>query len=83
MVVAVRRNQHYARAHTTQSSYARELDVLQGFLLFEDPRLPAAVAILHGAENDSRHLQARVAQTLTDCASSQVRLDPRSKHKAY
>ncbi len=51
-------------------AHVRELDVLDPFLLAEDPRLPVGVAVLHGPEDDPRHLQARVAQS--HCAAYSV-----------
>ena len=43
--------------------YLRELDVLKClFLVVDDPIRPFFIAILHRAEDDSRHFQSRVSQ---------------------
>ena len=43
--------------------YSRELDVLDSFLLLEDPTLPALVAVGHATEDNLGDLEARVPET--------------------
>ncbi len=40
----------------------RELDVLESFLLADEPLVPVWVAVGHAAEDDLGNLQARVAE---------------------
>ena len=58
------RSQLPARHEGTGSAlYVRELNVLDTFLLVEDPFGPLGVAVRHAAQDDLRDLQARVAET--------------------
>lgn len=42
---------------------SRKFDVLDGLFLSDDPFLPLGTAVLHGAQDDLRHLQPRITQT--------------------